>query len=175
MSRRASAFCALFYLSVLLSFSQVSKAQQRKKPKSCWDTALTQVAMNECAGKELRATETRLTAVLKDLGIAPEDPAQKAWEAYRDAQLEAIYPNPKNNISEYGSVFPMCFALLKTKLAEGRIRDLKALTTSREGDVCFGLKRVSREQGLKPPMNNQTFAKAEVKRKPCNLTSVGSR
>lgn len=150
MNLRRLAFFTLFSLHGVLSLPQVSNAQQRKKPKSCWDTALTQVAMNECAGRELRATEARLTALLKNLRIGPEDPAQKAWEVYRDAQLEAIYPNSKENIAEYGSVYPMCFALLKAKLAEGRIRDLKALTTSGEGDVCFGLNRMSREQGPKP-------------------------
>ena len=33
---------------------------------------------------------------------------------------------------------PMCLAILKQGLTEGRIRDLKALTTSEEGDVCYG-------------------------------------
>lgn len=166
MNLRRLAFCALFSLSGVLSLPQVSNAQQRTR--SCWDTALTQVAMNECAGKELRASEAKLAALLKSLGIGPEDRVQKAWEVYRDAQLEAIYPNPKE---KYGSVYPMCFALLKAKLAEGRIRDLKALTTSGEGDVCFGLNRTSREQRLKPP----TTAQAVVKqRKPCSLASIES-
>lgn len=159
MNLRRLAFCSLFSLSGVLSLPQVSNAQQRKKPRSCWDTALTQVAMNECAGKELRASEAKLTALLKSLGIGPEDRVQKAWEVYRDAQLEAIYPNPKENIAQYGSVYPMCFALLKAKLAEGRIRDLKALTTSGEGDVCFGLNRTSREQRLKPPTTAQAVVK----------------
>lgn len=159
MNLRRLAFCSLFSLSGVLSLPQVSNAQQRKKPRSCWNTALTQVAMNECAGKELRASEAKLTALLKSLGIGPEDRVQKAWEVYRDAQLEAIYPNPKENIAQYGSVYPMCFALLKAKLAEGRIRDLKALTTSGEGDVCFGLNRTSREQRLKPPTTAQAVVK----------------
>lgn len=159
----------------VLSLTQVSNAQQRKKSKSCWNTALTQVAINECAGKELRATEARLTTLLKNLRIGPEDPAQKAWEAYRDAQIEAIYPNPEKNIGEYGSVYPMCLALLKAKLSEGRIRDLKALTTSGGGDVCFGLNRMSEEPGLKPPMTNQPTAKADVEYKPCNMASVKSQ
>lgn len=105
---------------------QICIAQQRKKPKSCWDTAMTQLAMNECAGSELKAAQTRMAALLKKLSVTPDDPAQKAWEAYRDAQLEAIYP--REGTPGYGSVFPMCFAILKTDLTEGRIRDLKALT-----------------------------------------------
>lgn len=162
MNLRCLAFCALFSLCGVACVSQVSEAQQRKKPKSCWDTALTQREINECAGKELRATEARLTALLKNLGIGPEDPAQKAWEAYRDAQIEAIYPDPEKNIVEYGSVYPMCFSLLKAKLAEGRIRDLKVLTTSGEGDVCHGLKPVSQRQDGKPKSAAQEFAKVQV-------------
>jgi uncharacterized protein YecT (DUF1311 family) len=123
--------------SVLLLAPLICTAQQSKKPKSCWDTAMTQLAMNECAGSELKAAETKMAALLKKLGVLPDNPAQKAWEAYRDAQLEAIYP--QEGTPGYGSVFPMCFAKLKTDLTEGRIRDLKALTTSGEGDVCYGL------------------------------------
>lgn len=78
-----------------------------------------------------------MTALLKKLGVSPDDPAQKAWEAYRDAQLEAIYP--KEKINDFGSVYPMCFARAKTALVNGRIFDLRALITPGEGDVCRGL------------------------------------
>jgi hypothetical protein len=40
----------------------------------------------------------------------------------------------------------MCYAALKTKLTEGRIRDLQALTSPGEGDVCSGY----RSQNTKP-------------------------
>jgi uncharacterized protein YecT (DUF1311 family) len=91
--------------------------------------------LNECAGKELRSSELKLERLLKQLGICLDDPAQKAWEACRDAQLAALYP--EKDIASFGSVYPMCFVTLKKALVEGRIRDLKALAT-REGDVCSG-------------------------------------
>ena len=96
--------------------------------------------MNDCAGKDLSRAESQLEKVLKDLGIRKDSPEQKAWEAYRDAQLAALYPElpVEKIIAEYGSVYPMCYAALKTKLTEGRIRDLKALTSPGEGDVCSG-------------------------------------
>jgi len=96
--------------------------------------------MNECAGKDLHRAEARLEKVLKDLGISKDSPEQKAWENYRDAQLAALYPGlpVEKIIAEYGSVYPMCYATLKTKLTEGRIRDLQALTSPGEGDVCAG-------------------------------------
>ena len=92
--------------------------------------------MNECALKDLKKAELRMERLLKQLGIAPDSPEQKAWAAYRDAQVAALYPPA--DVSSYGSVYPMCFAILKKTLTEGRIRDLKALTTSGEGDVCYG-------------------------------------
>ena len=70
-----------------------------------------------------------MAALLKELGIDRNSPDQKAWEAYRDAPLQAIYPATDKDNAEYGSVYPMCLAALKKCLSEGRIRDLKGLTT----------------------------------------------
>jgi uncharacterized protein YecT (DUF1311 family) len=106
--------------------------------KTCWDTATTPLTMNECTGKELRASEQRLASLLVKLHVSPEDAAQKAWEAYRDAQIEPIYP--KESSQDNGSVFPLRLAKLKKTLTDGRIAELKNLTRSGEGDVCGGLK-----------------------------------
>src|SRR6266705_655543 len=106
---------------------QICIAQQRQKPKSCWDTA------------------------------------QKAWEAYRDSQLEAIYP--REGTPGYGSVFPMCFAILKTDLTEGRIRDLKALTTSGEGDVCYGLRPVAARRNNQLSSTPVNYSRTEIHRR----------
>jgi len=107
------------------------------KTDSCSQAATTQSDLNGCAGKELQQAEARLAALLKRLNIDANSPEEKAWEAYRDAQLKAIYPPVANEQVEYGSVYPMCLATLKKKLTESRIRDLKELTTS-EGDACLG-------------------------------------
>ena len=93
--------------------------------------------LNECAGKELKQAEAQLAALLKKLGIDANSAEEKAWEAYRDAQLKAIYPPVADERAEYGSIYPMCLATLRRKLTESRIRDLKMLTTS-EGDGCLG-------------------------------------
>jgi len=109
----------------------------KQNPDLCEDTSqMTQAQMNDCALKNLHEAELKLERLLKQLGIAPNSPEQKAWEAYRDAQLAALHP--AGDTSNYGSVYPMCLAVLKQCLTEGRIRDLKALTTSGEGDVCYG-------------------------------------
>ena len=108
------------------------------KPDSCSQPAnLTQTDLSQCAGQELKQAEARLAAVLKRLGIDSNSPEEKAWEAYRDAQLKAIYPPVSDERAEYGSIYPMCWATMKKKLTESRIRDLKALTVA-EGDGCLG-------------------------------------
>jgi len=107
------------------------------KAGSCSQAATTQMDLNECAGRELRQAEARLAALLKKLGIDANSPEEKAWEAYRDSQLKAIYPLVADERAEYGSIYPMCLATLKRKLTEGHIRDLKMLTAS-EGDGCLG-------------------------------------
>jgi uncharacterized protein YecT (DUF1311 family) len=162
--KRTSLVRAIVLLSSITLLSPlIGTAQQRKKPKSCWDTAMTQLAMNECAGSELKAAQTKMAALLKKLGVPPDNPAQKAWEAYRDAQLEAIYP--QEGTPGYGSVFPMCFAKLKTDLTEGRIRDLKALTTSGEGDVCYGLRPVATGRSNQLSSTPVNFSRTEIHRR----------
>ena len=133
-------FVWLVFGFLLSSISLVAQNHHKNLDPCKNNPNLTQADMNDCARKDLSRTESRLEKVLKDLGISKDSPEQKAWEAYRDAQLAALYPElPAEKISaEYGSVFPMCYAALRTKLTEGRIRDLKALTSPGEGDVCSG-------------------------------------
>ena len=129
----------------LAMFSSPMMAQtHRQKPDPCKDTSnMTQGEMNDCGVKELHKAELKLEGLLKQLGIGPDSPEQKAWEAYRDAQVAALYPH--EDISSYGSVYPLCLAILKRTLTEGRIRDLKALSTSGEGDVCNGYRASGRK------------------------------
>jgi uncharacterized protein YecT (DUF1311 family) len=132
----------ILFLAVSL-LTESSHAQQTKR-SSCWNSASSQSAMNECADLDLKASQQRLNSLLRKLGIDSGDPVQKAWEAYRDAQLKAIYPEA--HAAEEGSAFPMCWAILKTTLIDGRVRDLKHLITHGEGDVCSGLKPTARNQ-----------------------------
>jgi uncharacterized protein YecT (DUF1311 family) len=120
---------------LLLCASAAVAQTNAMKVDPCKDTSkMTQGEMNECAGKDMRNAEAKLQRVLKQLGIAPDDPGQQAWEAYRDAQMAAIY---KGDPASYGTIYPLCFAMTKKKLTEGRVRDLKTLITA-EGDGCAG-------------------------------------
>ena len=64
--------------------------------------------------------------------------SQTAWEKFRDAQLEALYP-AKNKRQKYGSVYPMCYSSTKAELTYKRIEQLNIwLEGIEEGDVCSG-------------------------------------
>ena len=127
----------LVLATAFLAVSSSTLAQTHKKgPDPCADTSkMGQGELNDCAAKQMRTAESKLESLLKQLGIREDDPAQKAWQAYRDTQLATLYP--KESVGEFGSVYPMCYAVMRKALTEGRIRDLKALT-AKEGDVCNG-------------------------------------
>ena len=145
MNTRVWRFVELM-LGLAMFSSPVMAQTHRQKPDPCKDTSnMTQGGINDCAVKELHKAELKLEKLLNQLGIRKDSAEQKAWEAYRDAQLAAIYP--QEDISSYGSVwsvYPMCLAILKKTLTEGRIRDLKALIASGEGDVCYGYRASGR-------------------------------
>jgi uncharacterized protein YecT (DUF1311 family) len=82
---------------------------------ACLANAKTQTAITTCAAEELTRAEHGLNLVYANLihtlaghpdSIARIRAAQRAWIAYRDAYLEAMYP-AKAKQAEYGSVYPM--------------------------------------------------------------------
>jgi uncharacterized protein YecT (DUF1311 family) len=103
----------------------------------------TQSGMNAAASERVRAAESEMAAVLGALeGKSQANPpalaalrqSQAAWVAYRDAQLQVPWAPVAPD--QRGSVYPMCVADLQAVLTEARIRELRALLTSQEGDVC---------------------------------------
>jgi uncharacterized protein YecT (DUF1311 family) len=120
------------------------KPRQFKKLADCDKTAQTQADLNECgsddyktADDELNATYQRLLkrAASDPLAIQKIKAAQRAWVAYRDAQIEALYP-AENKQAEYGTVFPMCANLALADLTRQRAKILKQMLNPFEGDVC---------------------------------------
>jgi len=119
----------------------------------CMGDAQTQLAMNQCAGQELRAADAELNRIYKKLQETyAGDPAfleklklaQRAWIAFRDAGLAAKFPS--TNKSDYGSIYPMCASQYLSGFTRKRIADLKVwLDGVQEGDACAGSVRVSGE------------------------------
>ena len=62
---------SIVWIGIALLFGATSQAQQKKAPKTCWDAAMTQLAMNDCAGKELRSSEQRNVVLAHKAWFAP--------------------------------------------------------------------------------------------------------
>jgi uncharacterized protein YecT (DUF1311 family) len=91
--------------------------------------AQTQSEMNAEAAADFKKADAKLNAVYKKVkaslgedGLENLKVAQRAWIAYRDAEavLEAA-PN------EGGSIYPLIFASVKTRMTEARTEELQAI------------------------------------------------
>jgi uncharacterized protein YecT (DUF1311 family) len=119
-----------FFLTVLPAVAQVS-AQYR----ACNLNAKTQLAMDTCAGNEVALRTKQMGYIYNELvsraarqpgAVAKIRASEKAWTAYTDAYIEALYPATDKRLS-YGSVYPMEVALARSELIQHHIADLKAL------------------------------------------------
>ena len=102
-------------LVVFLLVSLACVAQESAEYRACNDKATTQMAMNTCASEDAARVDARLNDVYHKLlttaGKQPEalekiKAAERAWIAYRDAYVEAMYP-AKDKQVEYGSIYLM--------------------------------------------------------------------
>jgi len=117
------------------------------KQNSCYHTANNQFELNQCAARELKEADDELNRVYREiLKRNAKDPvfldrlkaAQRAWISFRDAELEAIFPDPEKQVA-YGSAYPMCYAHWMKKLTSQRTQQLRRwLVGTEEGDVCTG-------------------------------------
>jgi uncharacterized protein YecT (DUF1311 family) len=128
-------------LVVFLLVPLACVAQESAEYRACNDKATTQMAMNTCASEEAARVDGRLNDVYhKLLAQAAKQPealekikgAERAWVAYRDAYVEAMYP-AKDKQAEYGSIYLMNVNLLRVKLTERQIAELKELLEQYSG------------------------------------------
>ena len=117
-----------------------------KKFTDCDKTAKTQADLTECAGTDYKSADTELNRTYQKLlkkaagdSIAVEKikASQRAWIAYRDAQIAALYP-AEDKQREYGTVFPMCADLALADLTRERTKILRRMLSPTEGDACGG-------------------------------------
>src|SRR5690242_17363053 len=122
--------------TLLLAFTpSLGSAQDSKQYLDCSHNAQTQAVMNACADQELQRVDAGLNktyrALLAKTTSEPETAAkiksaQKAWLVFRDAYLEAMFPAAEKQ-TEYGSMYPMQFALLRAKLTRQQTAALRDL------------------------------------------------
>jgi uncharacterized protein YecT (DUF1311 family) len=131
-----------------LTFLLVSplNGQQKQPHKTfadCDKMARTQAELNECGSSDAKKADDELDRTYRQLlKKVARDPvalqkiraAQKAWVAFRDAQIAALYPS--ENKQQYGTVFPMCADLDLADLTRQRTKMLQEMLNSVEGDVC---------------------------------------
>lgn len=112
----------------------------------------TQAEMNQDACGKYKKSDARLNEtyqrILREYGkdqafIQKFKAAQRAWLAFRDAHIAAIYPNPDPHT--YGSVNPMCRCIALDELTQERMKTLRQWVDGvTEGDVCAGSVRIKR-------------------------------
>jgi uncharacterized protein YecT (DUF1311 family) len=127
---------------VFASTLAIAQKNTRAKATPCMENAVTQYDMNSCAGKNLEDEDLELKKVYQQVLkkyasdatlVSKLKASQRAWIAFRDAEMDARFPNPNG----YGSVFPMCDADIKADLTKERTKQLRVwLEGIEEGDVC---------------------------------------
>ena len=109
--------------------------QSSDQYRACSEKANTQSEMNACANQEAARVDGELNDVYRKLlSRAASQPkavvkikfAERAWVAYRDAYMDAMYP-AKDKQAEYGSIYPMEADLLRAKLTQRQVTALKEL------------------------------------------------
>ncbi len=121
--------------------------------------AQTQSAMNQDACSQYKHADQNLNAtyskVLKDYAndaqfIAKLKQAQRAWVAFRNAELEARFPKADKQ-AEYGSAYPTCRCSVLTELTLQRTKELKVWADGiPEGDVCNGSVKTAQSEDVRP-------------------------
>ena len=113
----------------------------------CGRPGLDDATQARCAQLDLAQAKQEMgdayNEVLKRYGadtafIAKLKASQAAWSAYFDAEMAALYPDPRG-VAAYGSSYPSCNAGAAAYLIERRTQELRRwLEGAEEGDVCAG-------------------------------------
>ncbi len=128
----------LVITAFLLTICTSALAQSKQNP--CWKTAIAQPEMNHCADEDSAAADVELNRVYQQLLAKNKTDenatkklrdAQRAWVAFRDAQLQALYP-AEDKQREYGSIYPMCYAIVVTAMTKERTAQLRRMLQDKD-------------------------------------------
>lgn len=135
---------SVLFTALLLSIASANAADSIE---NCLEKANTQLEINICDNHEQSLADKELNqiyqAVLKKHEsnkkfIEKLKNSQRAWVKWRDAEMEAIFPE-KDQPGYYGSSFAACWANQLALLTRERSRQLKTwLEGIEEGDICSG-------------------------------------
>jgi uncharacterized protein YecT (DUF1311 family) len=144
MSPRLVVVIAILCLAVSYIHAQKRKPTRTQDKKPC-ASARTQGELNDCFCNQYRRADDELNRIYQELMAANGNDrvfvdklkiAQRAWIAFRDAQVEATYPETGEPRVKYGSVYPMCYCMAQQDLTAERTKHLRRMLSSKGGDVC---------------------------------------
>lgn len=123
----------------LLAIALPAMAQERLLD-ACMDTAQVQPEVNACGHDERVRADAEMNRVYQQ--VLRRQPhhrkalvaAQRAWLAYRDAEMDARFPDAV--AAPNGSSTPLCMALAMAELTRARTAVLRQWLDDGEGDVC---------------------------------------
>ncbi|MDR3734293.1 MAG: lysozyme inhibitor LprI family protein [Acidobacteriaceae bacterium] len=137
----------MVWIAVLAVAGCVHAQSRQRQTLNCknWfnNEHLGQSGMNYCAAEDTKRSDQELNRVYQQLLAKVKTDvlatnkikmAERAWVAYRDAEIDAMWP--LGNAMEYGSVNPMCVYMYRKDLIDARIKQLKFMLSSESGDVC---------------------------------------
>lgn len=126
-------------LGVMMSFNTAVNASDTVK---C-DNPDTQLEINHCAGEAFSQADKQLNQTWKTLldhfkadqnKINQLRVAQRAWLAFRDAEVEALFPcEDENKRVCWGSMYPTHYNYAMEQLTQARIQTLKTHLDTGEG------------------------------------------
>jgi uncharacterized protein YecT (DUF1311 family) len=158
----------------LLGSACLSNAQLDKAAVESCGNFDTQAEMNDCAAREAQKADDALNSIYQEVlsklksdktATARMVAAEKAWTAFRDAELAADWPvaagaNP--NLL-YGSVHPFCYYNARTSLTMERLKTLSdRMKHEEEGDVCSIAIAATPSRQTSPPTCGSAPTKQDV-------------
>lgn len=130
MKKLPTVLVTVFVMAALTAYGQ--------QASSCYDKATSQAGMAKCASDDAAHSDAELNNAYRALlakakanpgAVSKVRAAQRAWIAFRDAQLAA------EAVTD-GSSAPMCRSQLLKKLTDERTAQLRDMLNAKEGDVC---------------------------------------
>ncbi len=123
----------VIFIGVMLAMSASAQTQLELNDSAC--------AEHQKADAQLNETYQAILSKKSDdlVFLAALKKAQRAWVVFRDAEIEAVYPE-EDKQAQYGSVYPMCNCSVAATLTQQRVEQLKTWLTAEEGDACNGSK-----------------------------------
>lgn len=125
--------------------------------QACYDKARTQPELTHCSGLASQQADKELNAVYQAVlkrhnadRVFSEKfkAAQRAWLKWRDAEMEAIYPDSDQPQRSYGSGFPIAGAT-RSRRSPGNARNSSGngRTASKKANCASALSRSGNEHG----------------------------